>query len=80
MEAGLPPGDVPIALLGFNLGVELGQLLVVLAAWVLVGLARRTRALAPTSPKAAWFRLAPSYLIGSLAVMWCLERATRLFS
>ncbi|HHH31577.1 MAG TPA: HupE/UreJ family protein [Polyangiaceae bacterium] len=73
-EAGLLAHDVPLALLGFNLGVELGQLAVVLAAWLLAALAGRLPLCAhKRSP--AWLRLAPSYLIGSLAVMWCFERA-----
>ncbi|MEQ9322002.1 MAG: HupE/UreJ family protein, partial [Polyangiaceae bacterium] len=71
-EAGLPAHDVPLALLGFNLGVELAQLAVVLTAWLLVALARR---LPPLTRAPARLRLAPSYLIGSLAVMWCFERA-----
>lgn len=44
-EAGLPPGRTVSALLGFNLGVEAGQLAVVSLVWpVLVLLRRRGRA------------------------------------
>jgi hypothetical protein len=35
-EIGLPPGRVAAALLGFNLGVELGQLVVVAVCWPLL--------------------------------------------
>jgi hypothetical protein len=35
-EIGLPPGRVAAALLGFNLGVELGQLAIVLVCWPLL--------------------------------------------
>lgn len=74
-EAGLAAGEIPLALLGFNLGIELGQLAVVLVAWGLVGAARRLD-LAEKAPKSlARLRLAPAYVIGSLAVMWCFERA-----
>ncbi len=40
-EGGLPAGDATSALLGFNLGVELGQLAVVAVAWPLVRYAVR---------------------------------------
>lgn len=36
-EVGLPPQDYLVSLVSFNVGVELGQLTVVLAAWLLVG-------------------------------------------
>ena len=42
-EAGLPPDGLVRSLLGFNLGVELGQALVVAAALPLLALVRRTR-------------------------------------
>jgi hypothetical protein len=35
-EIGLPPGRVAAALLGFNLGVELGQLAIVAVTWPLL--------------------------------------------
>jgi hydrogenase/urease accessory protein HupE len=60
-EAGLPPGDIPRALFGFNLGVELGQLLFV-AAVLLAG-----RLLRPAARPLA-------YGIGTLAAYWCWER------
>jgi hypothetical protein len=40
-EIGLPPGRMAAALLGFNLGVELGQLVLVALAWPLLYLALR---------------------------------------
>lgn len=68
-EIGLPQGDVPMALLTFNLGVEAGQLFVVLAALaVLAGIRRwfpqrlRTAAVSTT------------YLIGITASYWFIER------
>jgi hypothetical protein len=36
VEAGLPSGQLAVALLGFNLGVELGQLVIVVIAWPLL--------------------------------------------
>ena len=68
-EAGLPPTDVPVALLTFNLGVEAGQLLFVTA--VLVGF-RAIRAVvdAPLWPA----RLVAAYLIGTISMLWLLTR------
>ena len=69
-EIGLPPGEVPLALLTFNLGVEAGQLAVVAGAFaVLTGIARlRPAALGPV-------RAAAAYGIGITAAYWLFERA-----
>lgn len=73
-DVGLPAGEIPLALLAFNLGIELGQLLLVLA--MLAALA--ALASAPTVP---WrIRLLPGYLIGTLSAYWCLDRMAGLFS
>jgi hypothetical protein len=40
-QVGLPPGRVAPALLGFNVGVELGQLVIVAFAWPLLRVALR---------------------------------------
>ena len=68
-EVGLPQGQVPLALLSFNIGIELGQIafiLLVLAAGFLV---RRYFAFWQT-------RLEPIaiYTMGGVAAMWCYER------
>jgi len=68
-EAGLPPAQVPLALLGFNVGVELGQLAVVLVALAL-GFALLRLARAPRAVVA----LGAAYLIGSLGAFWVLSR------
>jgi hydrogenase/urease accessory protein HupE len=72
-DVGLPSGDVPLALLSFNLGIEIGQLAVIAA--LLAGAAALAR-LPLRWP--AWAPLAPVYVIGSLAAYWCLERAAAL--
>jgi hypothetical protein len=68
-EVGLPAGDVPLALLAFNLGIEAGQLGFV-AAVLLV-----RPALAPLLARlpARAGRL-PAYVVGSLAAYWLFER------
>jgi hydrogenase/urease accessory protein HupE len=73
-EIGLPQEEIPVALLSFNLGIEIGQL-----AFVALVLALR-RALAPAlSGAPAWIARAPVTAIGALAVYWCLDRAAALF-
>jgi hydrogenase/urease accessory protein HupE len=69
-EIGLPPGDIPLALLAFNLGVEAGQLAFV--AVVLVVMALDKRIYSNTLPK--WLGLLPAYAIGTVAAFWTLER------
>jgi hypothetical protein len=69
-EAGLPQGAIPLALLGFNVGIELGQLAFVA---MLLGVYRAARALALPTP--LWGRTVTVYTIGSLAAFWMIERA-----
>jgi hydrogenase/urease accessory protein HupE len=68
-EIGLPDGDVPMALLTFNLGVEAGQLAIVAACVAIIAAIRRTRPrlLRPTE-------LTATYLIGSVACFWFIQR------
>lgn len=76
LEIGLPQTDIPLALLGFNLGVEAGQLLfifaVLFAGWCVSRLL-----------PSIWRRLAGagkpgiavmSYAIGGIAGFWFIER------
>ena len=75
-EIGLPPREIPLALFAFNLGIELGQLLLV-GLLLVLGLLWRRLPPAPWSmPGVA--RLLPIYLIGTLAAYWCLERTVGL--
>ena len=68
-DVGLPPNEVPLALLMFNVGVELGQLLFIAAAMVLLIVVRKVRSEWPT-----WARQLPAYGIGSIAAFWFVER------
>ncbi|MEO0437810.1 MAG: HupE/UreJ family protein [Pseudomonadota bacterium] len=68
-EIGLPSTAIPLALLMFNVGVELGQLafvVVLLAAYYVVSSWSWVR-----SPQ---FRSALGYVIGSIAAFWTIER------
>ncbi len=69
-EIGLPQGDIPLALLAFNLGVEAGQLAFVAAILALLALVQRT--FANALPK--WIGQLPAYAIGTVAAFWTLER------
>lgn len=74
-EIGLPPGDIPLALLAFNLGVEVGQLLVV--ALALATAASLHLLLAMRLPAARqWL----GYGIGTLSATWFAQRAGGLLS
>jgi hydrogenase/urease accessory protein HupE len=68
-EVGLSEGQIPVALLFFNLGVEAGQLLFIAGVLALVALARRIRVAWPR-----WVTLAPPYAIGSMAMFWVIQR------
>jgi hypothetical protein len=68
-EVGLPQGHVPLALLFFNVGVEVGQLLFVAAALAILEPLRRLQVVWP-----GWARHAPAYAIGSVAMFWVIQR------
>ncbi len=68
-EVGLPEQSIPLALLLFNLGVELGQLLFIAAAAVVARLLLVVDAKWPL-----WTKVLPAYGIGSMAVFWVVER------
>jgi hydrogenase/urease accessory protein HupE len=70
-DVGLPPGDVPAALLLFNVGVEAGQLAFVAAVLSMVRAVR----LLPTSPGPRLGGV-PAYAIGSIATFWLMQRVT----
>ena len=72
-DVGLPAGDVPLALGSFNLGIELGQIAVVLPVLAVLRIAR-----GPQARPLRWARVVPAYAIGSLAFFWMLERAAIL--
>ena len=68
-NVGLPPAEIPLALLTFNLGVELGQIVFVFAALAAVWLLGRIRKEWPS-----WAAQLPAYGIGTLAAFWLVER------
>ena len=72
-EVGLPAGEIPTALLAFNVGIELGQLCFV--GIVLVVARGLGRVGAPRPVAARWI---PVYAMGSMAALWCIERTVAL--
>jgi len=73
-EVGLPQKAIPIALLTFNVGVEVGQLVFVAGVMVM----RRLLARAPAA-RQAWMPWVAPYAIGALAMFWVIERIEAFF-
>jgi hypothetical protein len=73
-ETGLPPHQTPLALLFFNVGVELGQMVVVTS----VGLV--ALALLRWQRRALWLERAVLYALGSAASFWSIARIVDVFS
>ncbi len=74
-ETGLPEGEIPAALLAFNVGVEIGQLMFIAAVLVLLALLRQARwwIRAPVGLRGT-FGHAGVYAIGGIASFWVIER------
>lgn len=72
-EIGLPQGDVPLALLTFNLGVEAGQLLFVAGVLIVF----KGAGLLASVPFAK-ARPATAYAIGTIAMVWLVDRLASL--
>jgi hydrogenase/urease accessory protein HupE len=68
-EIGLPKGEVPMALLTFNLGVEAGQLIIVGAGMAVLALIRRI-----SLPALRPAQIAAAYAIGATASFWFITR------
>jgi len=72
-EVGLPQLSIPMALLFFNVGVEIGQLMFIAAVFAVIATGRwisqRT-----IVPKLHWLWRIPPYTIGGIASYWVIER------
>ena len=79
LDIGLPRGDVPLALLSFNLGVEAGQLLFVAACIILAVIARSMLPVfqAVLSHSRHPARSAAGYAIGGVSAFWLIERVAQ---
>ncbi len=72
-EVGLPQSSIPIALLFFNVGVEIGQLMFVGFVSGLIAIGWRLAGVFGL-PQPAWLSRVPPYAIGALASFWLVER------
>ena len=68
---GLPSGDIPLALIAFNVGLDAALLAFVLA-WLLLGAALRSVTWPP------WAHQVPLYAMGTLGAFWSFQRAAAL--
>lgn len=74
-EVGLPPLSIPMALLFFNVGVEIGQLVFIAAVLIAVNAARGiARSLKIDAPSWGW--RVPPYAIGGIAAFWVVQRVS----
>ena len=68
-ELGLPPNDYLISLVSFNIGVELGQVSIILLAFLIIG---------KWVGEKTWYRqrvlLPVSFMIGTIGLYWTIER------
>jgi hydrogenase/urease accessory protein HupE len=82
-EVGLPQHAIAIALLFFNVGVEIGQLIFVAAVLSLISLLRyvSSKLLEPARIQPSLDRLdvTVAYAIGVMAAYWLIERTTAFF-
>jgi len=70
---GLPRAELPLALLSFNLGLEIGQVAFVL---LIVLLQRFLQQLEIRWPR--WVEALPAYVVGSLGAFWTMQRTALL--
>jgi hypothetical protein len=87
-EVGLPQNAIPLALLFFNIGVELGQLLfiglvmavIALAVHAAVHLDRKLNR-SNVTPQFAfnWCETISAYAIGSVAMFWVIQRTAAIW-
>jgi hypothetical protein len=74
-ETGLPQNNVPLALLFFNIGIEIGQIAFIAVMLLLWYLAR--------APLLQWREKllpVPVYILGALSAMWCIERGLEVLA
>lgn len=77
-EIGLPQGEVVAALLMFNVGVELGQILFIVAVLIVAWAARKALTDRYSPQTHALLHRTPVYVVGSVAAFWCLDRSIGL--
>jgi len=74
-DTGLPQSNVPLALLFFNAGIELGQLVFIALLMLLAAIGRHL-----IGERTAALRPFPVYVLGALSAMWCIERGLKVLA
>jgi hypothetical protein len=74
-ETGLPHENLPLALLFFNVGIEVGQLAFILGALAIWQLLKR-----PVGVRPERLLPIPVYILGSMSAMWCMQRGLEALS
>ncbi len=74
IDAGLPRSELPLALLSFNVGVEIGQLAFVSLLLVIWASFRNLHIDWPR-----WSRQVPAYLVGTLGAFWTVRGLVLIF-
>jgi len=78
-EVGLPEQDIPLALLFFNVGVEVGQLAFIAVVVVVLSAVTRVLRKPGHAERGPWqaeamIRVPVAYVIGSVAAFWTVQR------
>ncbi len=74
-SAGLPRSELPLALVSFNVGVEVGQLGFIA---LVLALERSFRVLEIRWPR--WAQALPGYTVGSLGAYWTIQRVAMMIA
>ena len=74
-SAGLPRSELPLALVSFNVGVELGQLGFIVLVLALEG---SFRVLEIRWPR--WAQALPGYTVGTLGAFWTIQRVAMMIA
>ncbi|MEW6993449.1 HupE/UreJ family protein [Colwelliaceae bacterium MEBiC 14330] len=75
-DIGLPQNELLTGLIFFNLGIEIGQITIIVIVLALVGLLKRS----PYKVNPLTFTQLSSYAVGSVASFWLIERTANFFS
>ena len=73
-QVGLPQNEIPLALLMFNVGVEIGQLMFIVVMFLIIKALHKIRYKWPK-----WVYQLPAYGIGGIAAFWFVERVIGFF-
>ena len=71
-EVGLPNHEIPTALLAFNVGVEIGQIVFIA---LIVALREMLRRISDPAEKVAYW--SATYAIGCMASFWVIDRLAK---